>query len=529
LSAGALAGRRLGLRGLLLALALAACSSSGDARSLVAIDVTLAAGLNVDRVDLTVMPVAGASVAQSFSWTDASGGVLRAGIYLPAGIAGSAVLRSRGYAGATEVAQAADVPLAIVPGERTGPIAITLARVALPADAAMPFPDAGADAANPGADAADAGAGDDATDPGDADQDVAVDLAAEPDGGSDVGLDRAADLAPDLAPDVPSEPPSLVTCTAYAHITGTCDTTTGAGDWAVPAVRFSPDGKFVVTAGQDGRCKIWKVTAAGLVPDGRVYSGSGTMRADFSPDGVYLAITSRDGPLTLIDFARNAMLGDFVGHPGQVNAIAFAPDSKALASVDATGVLKLWDVATRAPLKSVMLTGGGLDIAVAPHGPTGTLWTAVALGAGNTVTLLDLAAATPTAIGITIGGPNDTARTIAFSPDGMALAIGTSAGAISIWDVTNKQAITKVGAPVYTSATRLPWDIAFTPDGRYLAMAWAGFGDGGAVLTSTTQPPRQLGGSVTPEWIPISVAFSPDGHGLVAGEYRCGQLIYCRD
>jgi WD40 repeat protein len=475
-------------------------------------------------VDLTVTPAAGAPVAQSFSWTEASGGVLRAGLYLPPALGGSATLASRGLAGGSLVAQASDVPLVIVQGERAGPFAITLVLTA-----AAPSPDAGADAA-------DAAPGTDTESPADAGEDAAADLAADsepdtaPDLAEDLPVDRAPDrtpdLTPDLGPDAPPAPPSLVACTAYTHIAGTCDLATGAGDWAVGSVRFSPDGRFVVSGGQDGRAKVWKVTSTGLVPDGRVYGGSGTMRVEFSPDGVYLAISSRNGPLTLIEFATNSMAGDFIGHPGLVHALAFTPDSKGLASVDDKGVVKLWDVATRTAVKTVMAGGAGVDIAIAPKSPPGRLWAAVALASGGTVSLLDFAAATVTPIPFVVGGPNSNARTLAFSPDGTSLAVGTSEGEISLWGLTGNQAA-KVGPPIYTSQTQLPWDIAFSRDGLQLAMAWAG--EGGVVLTSSTQVPRKLGGSFIPEWIPTSVAFSPDGLAIVAGEYRCGQIVYCKD
>jgi WD40 repeat protein len=509
------------LAALALLAALAACASD-DARSLVAVDVTLGADVVVDRVDLTVAQDSGsgASVVQSFLWTEASAGVLRAGLYLPAAVTGGAILRARGFLGANAVAQAVDAPFQIAHGERTGPIPLILVRSAIFGDGGAP--DAGPDTSN------DAAATD--TEPGaDGADDVADDLTpgGEPDAGADVTADLAPDLTPDLGPDAPPAPPSLINCKAYTHITGTCDTNSGVGDWAVGSVHFSPDGKFVVSGGQDGRSKVWKVTSTGLVPDGRVYGGSGTMRVDFSPDGVYLAVTSRNGPLTLIDFARNAMLGDLVGHAGQVYAIAWAPDSTALASVDDMGVVKLWDVTARAATKTVMLGGVGWDIAVAPQGPAGTLWAAVAMSSGGVVYLLDLKAATVMPLPFVVGGPNSNARTVTFSPDGATLAVGTSDGDVSFWDVTNKQQVTKIGPPIYTSTTQLPWEIVFSNDGRHVAMAWAG--EGGVVLTSTTQQPRKLGGSFVPEWIPISVAFSPDGLAIVAGEYRCGQLVYCKD
>ncbi len=99
--------------------------------------------------------------------------------------------------------------------------------------------------------------------------------------------------------------------------------------------------------------QLWDLTTRSLRTN--LVIGIGAMDAPpgvsaaFSPDGRVFAAANFD-VIRLWDIATGAPLGECIGHKQAVQAIAFAPDGKTLASASGDSTLKLWNVATQQEL-----------------------------------------------------------------------------------------------------------------------------------------------------------------------------------
>ncbi len=139
-------------------------------------------------------------------------------------------------------------------------------------------------------------------------------------------------------------------------------------------VVFAPDGKTVVSGGEDKLVRFWPIGepkpkppqgpqqeqgSQAPQPQKPVESlsvGNHVLAIAFAPNGKTLAAAVSDaqatvptpGSVVIVDArARGIIGGSLGGHLGKVEALAFAPDGKTLATSGADRSIRLWDLASR--------------------------------------------------------------------------------------------------------------------------------------------------------------------------------------
>jgi hypothetical protein len=227
------------------------------------------------------------------------------------------------------------------------------------------------------------------------------------------------------------------------------------------ALAFTPDGRSLLSAGQDSALRVWEVMTGKErhhfgIDEGAVLAGA------CSPDGHVVVTGGFDGGIRFWEASTGSALRQVQGHPGGVLALAFTGDGDTLLSAGADRVVRVWDARTGAGLGQFDEDFGDFEVlAVAPDNTT--------LALGNwesTIRLCDLADGRESR---RLRGPHVGVKALAFSPDGRTLATGSVDGGIGIWELaTGKE---RRQYPKHPDGT---FAVAFSPDGRLLATAGAG-------------------------------------------------------
>jgi WD40 repeat protein len=231
----------------------------------------------------------------------------------------------------------------------------------------------------------------------------------------------------------------------------------------------------------------------------------GVQAVAFSPDGRMLATAGDDNKVTLWDRRQLKRLEpQLTGHRDEIVSLDFSPDGRMIVTGGGDSTVRLWAVGSHRQV-GPPLTGHHERVQAVAFSPDGRT---VASGAqDHTVRLWDVQGHKP--LGQPLEGHRDVVRSVAFSPDGRTLASGSRDGSVRLWDVGSHQ---RLGSLIgHTDRVQA---VVFSPDGRTLASG----GDDGTVRLWDVRRRRPLGQPLTGHDEAVtSLAFSPNGRTIASG------------
>lgn len=282
----------------------------------------------------------------------------------------------------------------------------------------------------------------------------------------------------------------------------------------VNSVSFSPDGRLLVSGGDDKTIRLWDVKVGKELPVSPLQGHfNGVVSAVFSRDGKFVASGSNDHFVRLWDAqtGKELAFSPLKAHEAPILAVAFHPDGKVLISVGREAIRR-WDIESGKELAGIDLGNLGADFmfpmtcGFSPDRRT----IALAFEHANVVRLLDIETGSEMSVSPFVGHEGRV-WAVAFTPDGNTLATGSADRTIRFLDV-------KTGKELAVSPLKGHSDtvyaIAFSPTGNIAA---SGSSDQLIRLwnaeTGDEYPssPLEEGGMKVE-----SVAFSPDGKFLAS-------------
>ncbi|MGW1555829.1 nSTAND1 domain-containing NTPase [Streptomyces sp. NPDC002144] len=177
----------------------------------------------------------------------------------------------------------------------------------------------------------------------------------------------------------------------------------------------------------------------------------------FAPDGRLLATAGAYGTVQLRRAGDHRTTATFAV-PGRVRSVAFSPDGRTLAATSTDGPVRIWGIADHR-LRTLLpaATRGAHALAFDPRGRT----LAVAADDG-TVQLWNTGGGHPTEVRLV--GHTGRVNTLAYAPDGRTLASGGSDRTVRLWDTDRARPLA-----VLRGHTDEVLGVAFAPDGRSVA------------------------------------------------------------
>ncbi len=232
---------------------------------------------------------------------------------------------------------------------------------------------------------------------------------------------------------------------------------------AVDHAAFSPDGRHIASSSQDRTIRYWDAQTGEPLAVLCGHTDEVIVSA-FRAGGTELVSASADGTLRVWDMVGAASEYAVSGHRGFVYSVAYFPDGRRFVSAAWDGTARVWDPSGREQLR--LDHGDDRYVVSAAVHQAGRFIATLSRREGRhemSVRLWDAATGAPLCRWVMPAAWQD--GRVAFAPRGDCLAAGAQDGRVRIWN-----AATRAEVAVLECGTQPIRDVAFSPDGRLLAV-----------------------------------------------------------
>src|SRR5262249_32463981 len=193
---------------------------------------------------------------------------------------------------------------------------------------------------------------------------------------------------------------------------------------AVKAAAFSPDGKTLLSAANDGTVRLWSVENGIVLKQFRAMHRPGT--AVFSPDGRNVVALAADNSVHCWNVADWYEFQQFP--PSRKEIFKLACDGRSILA-GGDGLITLWSIHGGEPRTWNVETHKVLSIALSPDGRL-----ALSGGTDTMLRLWDVATGKESA---QFTGHTDRINVVSFSADGLRAVSGSDDCTIRLWRLPN--------------------------------------------------------------------------------------------
>ncbi|MBO0858781.1 MAG: AAA-like domain-containing protein [Chloracidobacterium sp.] len=280
----------------------------------------------------------------------------------------------------------------------------------------------------------------------------------------------------------------------------------------VLSAAYSPDGKFIVTSGDDRTARVWNALTAQMVAELEGHSDS-VLSAAYSPDGKFIVTASMDHTARIWNASTAQPVAVLKGLSSSVNSAVYSPDGKFILTACDDGVARIWNAST-AQIVAGLKAQSSSSITSAAYSPDGKF----IVTAGNDHTARIWNASTAQIVA-ELKGHLESVKSAAYSPDARFIVTASMDRTARIWNASTAQLVAELKGhygPV-NSAT-------YSPDGKFIVTASL---DRTALVwnASTAQIVAELKGHSSSV---NSAGYSPDGKFIVTTSHDNTARIYPR-